>query len=59
MDMNYSGYFEFPFPSRLSGEEERAKHYFMVLPDSDQLSLLNGCKSYDEFRLRIFQRMDS
>ena len=57
--MDYSGYSEFPFPSKLSGNEEQAKCYFMALPDSEQLSLLNGCQSYDEFRLRVFERMDA
>ena len=57
--MDYSGYYELPFTSKLSGNEEQAKCYFMALPDSEQLSLLNGCQSYDEFRLRVFERMDA
>lgn len=57
--MDYTGYSEFPFPSKLSGNEEQAKNYFMALPDNEQLTLLNGCQSYDEFRLRVFERMDA
>ncbi len=56
--MDYSGYTEFPFPSKLSTEEEQAKRYFMALDDGEQLALLNGCLSYGEFRSRIFQRME-
>ena len=57
--MDYSGFSDFPFPSKISGEEERAKHFFMALPDDEQLVLLNGCQSYEDFRFRVYKRMDS
>lgn len=56
--MDFAAFHEFPFPSRLSEEEEQAKRYFMALPDEEQLSLLNGCQSYEEFRFRILKLMD-
>jgi hypothetical protein len=59
MDMDYSAFHEFPFPSRLTGEEDRAKRYFMTLPDEEQLQLLNGCQSYEEFRFRVFGHMNT
>jgi hypothetical protein len=55
--MDYSRYYEFPFPSKLSKEEEKLKAYFLSLPDDDQLRLLNGSKSYEEFLNRVKQNM--
>ena len=54
--MDYSGYTEFPFPSKLNGEEAGLKNFFMALPDSEQLRLLNGSRSYGEFRERVAAR---
>ncbi len=55
--MDYSGYREFPFPSRLSEEEEKLRTYFLSLPDNEQLHLLNGSRSYEEFRGRVKEKM--
>jgi hypothetical protein len=51
--MDFSGYKEFPFPSNLNGDGIRAKEYFYSLSDGEQLKLLNGSKSYDEFQNRV------
>ncbi|MCI1956605.1 MAG: hypothetical protein LKJ21_09570 [Oscillospiraceae bacterium] len=56
--MDYSGFHEFPFPSVLNDEGEEAKAYFLSLPDEDQLHLLNGCRSYEEFYRRVLGRME-
>lgn len=55
--MDYSGYDEFPFPSNLSLEEEKAKEHFLSLSDEDQLRMLNGCRSYEEFRTKAIKSM--
>ncbi len=55
--LDYSGFNEFPFPSKLDGESLKVKNYFMLLPDSAQLKLLNGCKSYGEFYSRVKKEM--
>jgi hypothetical protein len=55
--MDYSLYHEFPFPPKLTEPEEKAKEFFLSLPDNEQLSMLNGCCSYKEFRDRVFARM--
>jgi hypothetical protein len=55
--VDYSGYREFPFPSGLDGEGQKAEDYFMSLPDGMQLKLLDGCKSYDEFYSRVLNKM--
>ncbi|MCI1965715.1 MAG: hypothetical protein LKJ17_06250 [Oscillospiraceae bacterium] len=55
--MDYSEYDEFPFPSGLSESEERLKAYFMSLPDEQQLRLLNGSRSYEEFCGRVKKSM--
>jgi len=55
--MDYSGYHEFPFPSKLSEGEKKLKAYFMSLPDAEQLRLLNGSRSYEEFQGRIQKSM--
>lgn len=57
MKMDYSGYHEFPFPSKLSENEEKLKTYFMSLPDAEQLRLLNGSHSYEDFRGRVQKSM--
>lgn len=51
--MDYSGYTQFPFPDRLSGEERQLKERFLALTDERQLTLLQGCQSYFEFRTRL------
>lgn len=53
--MDYSKYYEFPFPSDLSETDLELKDYFMSLSDEDQLSLLNGSRSYDEFHEKVYQ----
>lgn len=55
--MDYSGFYEFPFPSNVSGEGIEVKKYFLALSDDDQLNLLNGSKSYEEFHDRVVNRM--
>ena len=55
--MDFSAYREFPFPSGLSAPEEQAKRFFLTLTDNEQLSLLNGCQSYEEFRNRVLGLM--
>ena len=57
--MDYSGYQEFPFPSELTEPEEKAKRFFLSLPDSEQLAMLNGCCSYEEFRNRVLTQMSA
>lgn len=57
--MDYTGYHEFPFPSKLSEAEQKLKSYFMSLSDSEQLRLLNGSQSYQEFRGRVQNSMPS
>lgn len=56
--MDYSCYTEFPFPSVLSPEEEKAKAFFLSLDDSEQLQLLSGCGSYRDFYGRVIRWMD-
>ncbi len=51
--MDYTGYHEFPFPSRLTPEDQALRRYFLSLPDEDQLRLLNGSRSYAEFHERV------
>ncbi|HEX2985355.1 MAG TPA: hypothetical protein VHO71_00910 [Caproiciproducens sp.] len=55
--MDYSGFHDFPFPSNLSEEDRRLKNYFFTLSDDDQLKLLNGSRSYEEFHNRVEHRM--
>ena len=55
--MDYSGYYEFPFPSRLNDKEKELKAYFLSLSDHEQLQLLNGSRSYHEFCSRVEQTM--
>lgn len=57
--MDYSGYTEFPFPSNLSAGEKTLKKYFLSLADGEQLKLLNGSRSYEEFRGRVERRMSA
>lgn len=56
--MDYSGFTEFPFPSNLSSEGLEAKKYFLALSDDEQLNLLNGSKSYEEFHDRVVNCMN-
>lgn len=55
--MDYTGYTEFPFPSLLSEEDEKAKQFFFTLSDEEQLKLLNGSGSYENFCSRVVSRM--
>lgn len=55
--MDYTGYTEFPFPSLLSEEDEKAKQFFFTLSDEEQLKLLNGSGSYETFCSRVVSRM--
>ncbi len=56
--MDYSGFHDFPFPADLNGEEQKARDYFFSLPDSEQLRMLHGCLSYENFLDRVARRMD-
>ena len=53
--MDYTGYYEFPFPS--SENDPVVKNFFFSLSDDEQLQLLNGSSSYQNFRDRILQHM--
>lgn len=55
--MDYTGFYEFPFPSVLNEKDTEAKNCFLSLSDEEQLKLLNGSKSYEEFHTRILQHM--
>jgi hypothetical protein len=55
--MDYSGFYEFPFPSVLSDDGIQTKNFFFALSDDEQLKLLNGSKSYENFQSRVIQRM--
>lgn len=55
--MDYTGFYEFPFPSELSDEDTQLKKFFLALTDDEQLKLLNGSHSYEEFHDRIGQRV--
>lgn len=55
--MDFSGYCEFPFPSKLTEEEEKVKSFFMSLEDQEQLKLLNGSTSYSAFLSRVMRRI--
>lgn len=57
--MDFSAYREFPFPSKLTEAEEQVKRFFLTLTDGEQLGLLNGCQSYEEFRSRVAERMNT
>lgn len=56
--MDYSKFYEFPFPSDLSEEDRRLKDFFMSLSDEEQLSLLNGSTSYEMFRQKVSGEMN-
>lgn len=56
--MDYTGFYEFPFPSVLTEEDSKAKDFFLALPDEKQLEMLNGCHSYDEFHNRVIQHFE-
>ncbi len=56
--MDYSGFTEFPFPSKLSADGEKIRDFFMGLPDTEQLELLNRSHSYDTFYHNVVTCMD-
>ncbi len=56
--MDYTGFYEFPFPSSLSEDDNKVKSFFLKLPDAEQLNLLNGSHSYEEFHARVAQQMN-
>lgn len=51
--MDYSGFTDFPFPA---GAAELEQQYFLSLSDEEQLRMLNGCESYEEFLDRVQTR---
>jgi len=55
--LDYTGFYEFPFPSELSDEDAKLKNLFLALTDDEQLKLLSGSHSYEEFHKRISQRI--
>ncbi|MEG0304886.1 MAG: hypothetical protein RR764_11030 [Oscillospiraceae bacterium] len=55
--MDYSGFYNFPFPSELTQDEQKRKNRFFALPDAEQLQLLSGCHSYSEFKERLSENM--
>jgi len=55
--LDYTGFYEFPFPSVLSDDDTNMKNLFLALSDEEQLKLLNGSHSYDEFHDRILQHV--
>lgn len=57
--MDYSGFKEFPFPSQLSEDGKKVRDYFMDLTDEEQLGLLNGSASYNNFYQRVIARMNA
>lgn len=55
--MDYTGFYEFPFPSVLSEEGAQVKKYFLSLKDEEQMKLLNGSLSYESFYDRVVRQM--
>jgi len=55
--LDYTGFYEFPFPSILSDDDNKMKNFFLALSDEEQLKLLNGSHSYEEFHDRIKQHV--
>lgn len=55
--MDYSGFTNFPFPAALSQQDQALKQAFLALPDSEQLNLLDGCMSYEEFHGKIASKL--
>lgn len=55
--MDYSGFTEFPFPSKLSPDGMKLRDFFLDLPDSEQLELLNRSRSYETFYRNVSSRM--
>lgn len=49
ISLDYLGFYEFPFPTDLSKEEEALRSYFLSLSDEEQLKLLNASSSYKIF----------
>jgi hypothetical protein len=56
--LDYTGFYEFPFPSDLSDDDTQAKNFFFALSDDEQLELLNDSGSYENFHARVTQRMN-
>ncbi len=57
IDLDYAGFYEFPFPSVLSDHDREVKNFFFSLSDDMQLKLLNGSRSYESFHDRVTQYM--
>ncbi|MBW7573301.1 hypothetical protein [Caproiciproducens faecalis] len=55
--MDYTGFYEFPFPSNLPERDRKVRDYFFSLSDDMQLKLLNGSSSYENFHERITEYM--
>lgn len=55
--LDYTGFYEFPFPSSLAENDIAKKEYFFALPDDAQLELLNGSNSYESFLKRVGDQM--
>lgn len=55
--MDFSGFYEFPFPAALSATDEKVRDFFFALPEEKQLKLLNGCDSYETFHDRVEDQM--
>jgi len=56
--LDYTGFYEFPFPSDLSDDDTQVKKFFLALSDEEQLKLLNDSGSYENFHIRVTQRMN-
>jgi hypothetical protein len=55
--LDYTGYYEFPFPSNLPEQDRKVKDFFFSLSDDLQLKLLNGSTSYEHFHDRVAEYM--
>lgn len=55
--MDFTGYYEFPFPTVLSEHEEKLRDYFFALSDSEQYEILSHSKSYSSMCEQIEQEM--
>jgi len=55
--LDYTGFYEFPFPSVLSDQDRKVKDFFLSLSDDMQLKLLNGSSSYENFHNRVTDYM--
>lgn len=56
--MDFSGYTEFPFPTKLNSEEEKLKEYFFSLSDEEQYSILKNSKSYSSFCTKLYDALE-